>query len=183
MLGRLLACAVAMGMAQFALGAPAYAGEESQPAAAGERASYKADALPLLMLDERTSWGTPAAPARPEPGFTIGAGVTVSAAPPLRPDIASFDDLPAPAATLPTRAHGVMPVLTGGPTARVERIRLPSAARDAIGDSRADLPRPTSNRRSPLDTMLVFRIDGEPASPSFSLGGGVASVLNVLPRQ
>jgi hypothetical protein len=31
--------------------------------------------------------------------------------------------------------------------------------------------------------MLVFRIDGEENSPAFSFGGGVASVLNVLPRQ
>lgn len=189
MLGRLLVCAVALGMAS-----PACAGEETRPAAASERASYTADALPLLLQDERTTWGTPP-PLKPlAPGFDMAAAITVTAARPIAGDLASFDALGAPVAAfayLPVAADaplvlpepvsfGVLPGLRLTPRYRAEPM---GGSADAISESRSVLPRGRHRRKTPLEMVLVFRIDGEESSPSFSFGGGVASVLNVLPRQ
>jgi hypothetical protein len=192
MLGRVLVCAVVLGMAS-----PACAGEETQPAATSERASYSyaPDALTLLLQDDRTTWGTPP-PLNPlAPGFDMAGAITVTAVPPMAGDLASFDAIDAPVAAfaylsaseeepetlrLPAPvSFGVLPGLRLTPRLRAEPMGGPA---DAVNDSRAAIPR-AKRRRDPLAMMLVFRLDGEESSPAFSFGGGVASVLNVLPRQ
>ena len=189
MLGRLLVCAVALGTAM-----PACAGEESQPAATGERASYPTDALTLLLQDDRAIWGT-LPPLNPlAPGYDMTEAITVASARPMASDLASFDALDPPTATFvyltspsDPRTVSVVPAsfagtpgLRLGPRYRAEPM---GGSADAISESRAVLPRGHRRRRDPLAMILVFRIDGEESSPSLSFGGGVASVLNVLPRQ
>ena len=183
MLGRLLVCAVAMGTAM-----PACAGDRTHPAATGERASNipPPDTMNLLMQDERTTWGTaPPAPLRIEPGIVLAAH---SVAPPA--DLASFDEMPGAAARYLPVPEGNTPrlILTAdefpsttvirltGPADRQIRWTSSDAVRDAMQPSRRHF------RRSPLSGMLVLRIDDEERSPPLSFGGGVASVLNLLPR-
>lgn len=48
--------------------------------------------------------------------------------------------------------------------------------RRAVREAMADHPRTGPPRRM-LDALLVFRIDGDAASPSFSVDGGVAGIL------
>ena len=194
MLGRLLVCAVAMGTAQFALGGPAYAADDAQPAATRERPSYTPDTLSLLLQDQRVIWGTPAPIVQLAPGFDMVEPITITAAPHLPADLTSFEALDSPAAAYPylpapatdsgTQLFGparyqVMPGIRL--TAR-DRAEPMGGATGALNAANA-IPRPYRPRRSPFDTMLVFRIDGETSSPPLSFGGGVASVLNILPRQ
>lgn len=193
--GRVLVCAIVLGMAQFALGGPACAGEETRPAATSELASYAPDTLTLLLQDDRTTWGTPAPLNALAPGFDMAGAITVTAARPMAGDLASFDALDAPVAafaylpapteqpetvSLPVPAgFGVLPGLRLTPRYRAEPM---GGSADAISEARTAIPR-ARRRRDPLAMMLIFRLDGEESSPAFSFGGGVASVLNVLPRQ
>lgn len=190
MLGRLLVCAVVLGMA-----APAFAGEETRPAAASERASYfSADAMPLLLQDERTTWGTSPPLNALAPGFDMRQAIMVVSTRPVPGDIASFDALgsadaafiftPMPAdppQTLALAAPGGFGVL---PNTRLTPRYKPEpmgGSAYAVNESRSALPRVQPRRRTPLEMMLVLRIDGETSSPPLSFGGG-ASVLNILPR-
>lgn len=189
MLGRLLVCAVAMGTVS-----PAYAADDAQPAATRERLSDTPDTLSLLLLDQRTTWGTPAPIVQLAPGFDMVEPITITAAPPMPADLASFDALESPAAAYPylpkplgesatqlfvPASYQTMPGIRL--TAR-DRAEPMGGAAGALSTANA-IPRPYRPRRSPLDTMLVLRIDGETSSPPLSFGGGVASVLNMLPRQ
>lgn len=194
MLGRLLVCAVAMGSAQFALGGPAYAADDAQPAATRERPSYTPDTLSLLLLDQRTTWGTPAPIVELAPGFDMAEPITVTAVPHMPADLASFEALDGAAAAypyLPAPEAGFATQLFVPATYRVtpgirltarDRAEPMGGATGALSTANA-IARPYRPRRSPLDTMLVLRIDGEASSPPLSFGGGVASVLNILPRQ
>jgi hypothetical protein len=190
--GRVLACAIAMGMAL-----PAFAGEDGRPAATNGHARYSPDTLPLLLQDQEVTWGAPAPLAQLAqlaPGFDMAAAITVTAARPMPDDLTSFESLGAPAAAsylpaTPVRTEMVAFSTPNGfvatPGIRLtarQRAEPMGGATDALREASA-LPRPYRPRRSPLDTMLVFRLDGEPASPALSFGGGVASILNVLQRQ
>lgn len=189
MLGRLLVCTIALGTAT-----PAVAGEDAHPAATGERACYIPDALPLLMQDERTTWGTPAPIVQIAPGFNMVRPITLAAVQPMPDNLARFEDMDGPrnafaympsshetfeAAAFAPATYSLTPGIRLTARARAEPM---SGARDALIVGNA-VPRPYRPRRSPFDTMLVLRIDGEASSPPLRFSGGVASVLNVIPRR
>ena len=189
MLSRWLVCAIAMGATS-----PAFAHEGSHPAPPADIAIRLPDTMPLLLQDERATWGTPAALVQLAPGFNMVRPITLTAAPPMPDDLASFDALDSPAASyayLPAPVSFSDTQLFAPATYRVTPgIRLTARDRaEPMGGATGALsvgnaiPRPYRPRRSPLDTMLVLRIDGEESSPPLTFGGGVASVLNVLPRQ
>ncbi|MEZ0242639.1 MAG: hypothetical protein ACAH11_04645 [Sphingomonas sp.] len=192
MLARLLVCAVAMGMATPAVAAPDSSGEATHSAATSERASYTPDTLPLLMQDQRTTWGTPAALTQIAPGFDMAQAITVTALRPVRGDLASFDNLSAPAPGFdladPARTEPafVEPGFASVPSIRLtarDRPEPMGGATDALREGRAALPSGHRTRRTPLDARVVLKLDGEGGSPPLSFGGGVAAVLNVIPRQ
>lgn len=190
MLGGMLICAVAIGTAALAP-----EGEGAQQPTTPERPGFTiADTLPLLMQDERATWGTPAPIVQLAPGFNMTRPVTLAAAPPLPDNLERFDHLDGPRSAfsyLPASRDTVEStafapatyVTTPGIrlTAR-ERAEPMGGARDALSVGNA-VPRPYHPRRSPFDTMLTLRLDGEASSPPIRFGGGVASVLNVIPRQ
>jgi hypothetical protein len=179
-------------MAAPAAAGPESSGEESHPAATNERASYTPDTLPLLMQDQRTTWGTPPQLAQIAPGFALAEAITVTAARPMPDDLASFDALDGSAAAfnLPvadvTQTAFAEPGFVSVPSLRLSGRDGPEpmgGASDAIREGRTALPGGYHIRRTPLDARVVLKLDGAGGSPPLSLGGGVVSVLNVIPRK
>ena len=62
-----------------------------------------------------------------------------------------------------------------------DRIGPPGAGRVVADQIAAYTPR-VRHRRSAFDTSLVLKLDGQEDTPSLRMGGGVARMLNVVPR-
>ncbi|MCW3849140.1 hypothetical protein OF829_18020 [Sphingomonas sp. LB-2] len=170
------------------------AGEETHPAAPAETVRYTPDTMPLLLQDQRATWGTPPPLTELAPGFDMQAPIRVVSAKPMASDLASFDALDAPAPafnlTLPQGDAEPLQLITPVGDDSAPRFRLTPRARiepmggsaDALRESRAAIPRGHRYRPTPLDARLVLRLDGEEGSPPLTFGGS-AGVLNILPRQ
>jgi hypothetical protein len=174
--GRLLVCAVALGIAM--------------PAMAGERARYHpaVDTLSLLMLDQGTTLGT----AVPRPIIEIPglrdydvreSGVTLAMLQPVPADLSGFEAFDAPGATyfveragVPTRLQLDLTPLPGWQQLLPRDAVTASnggrfAVREIMARGRRDY------RPGALDAMLQFRLDGQADSPPLSISGGVASAI------
>ncbi|MDF7773956.1 hypothetical protein P1X14_01750 [Sphingomonas sp. AOB5] len=168
------------------------------PAAAGDRPGFtpRPDALSLLMQDDGVTHGGRITTIRLPTPTDFGLGVRLAPVTIQSDDLVTFE-------ALDLTPMGYLPVTNGwegrlasrflfdGTRTAGEGWQLPAPQtrgearldpRNALNEGRASLPR-GGRRRTPLSASLEFRLDGRPDSPAFSLGGGAATVLNVVRPQ
>ena len=140
-----------------------------------------ADALALMMADERIS--TDAGLPEPEPRPAIGFDMRAEAARahlggPAVTRLAAFENLVASAPAFEARSLPRDPPLTETEDA-LDETTAAFAGSYAVREGLK--PNPPPRRRALLSGSVVLNLDGKEDTPSLRMGGA-AAVLNVLPR-